>query len=92
MQSDQYKENLIEALHTLVRVNESIFDSMVGIHMQGEMKDWNDSVPIGETHEFTFELFKNSNDVNIQLLVKLIEAVDDTFHTLKNINNLQTED
>lgn len=59
--------------------------------MQGELKEWNQSVPIGEVHQFDFELFKNSDDTNIQLLVKLMETVDETFETLKNINSINVE-
>ncbi|MFZ6025871.1 MAG: hypothetical protein ACOYVG_15625 [Bacteroidota bacterium] len=92
MQTENYKENLKEALRNLIRVNESIFNSLIDISMQGDLKEWNDSVPIGETHQFDFELFKNSGDTNIQLLVKLIETVHTTFETIKNINSIQLDE
>jgi len=92
MQTDNYKENLKEALKNLIRVNESIFNSLIDISMQGDLKDWNDTVPIGETHQFDFELFRNSGDTNVQLLVKLIETVDTTFETIKNINSIQLDE
>ena len=91
MQPDNYKENLKEALKNLIKVNESIFNSLIDISMQGDLKEWNNAVPIGETHQFDFELFKNSADTNIQLLVKLIENVDATFETIKNINSIQLD-
>lgn len=92
MQTDNYKENLKETLRNLIRVNESIFNSLIDISMQGDLKEWNDTVPIGETHQFDFELFKNSGDTNVQLLVKLIETVDTTFETIKNINSIQLDE
>lgn len=92
MQTDNYKENLKEALKNLIKVNESIFNSLIDISMQGDLKEWNNAVPIGETHQFDFELFKNSGDTNIQLLVKLIENVDATFETIKNINSIQLDE
>ena len=92
MQPDNYKENLKEALKNLIKVNESIFNSLIDISIQGDLKEWNNAVPIGETHQFDFELFKNSGDTNIQLLVKLIENVDATFETIKNINNIQLDE
>lgn len=92
MQSPHYKENLKEALKNLIQVNESIFSSLIDISMQGELKEWNDSVPIGEVHNFDFALFKNSDDTNIQLLVKIMEHVNDTFHTIKNINSIEMEE
>jgi len=92
MQTDYYKENLKEALINLNIVNQSIFDSLVAISMQGELKEWNDLVPVGESHHFSFEMFKNSNDTNIQLLVQLIEKIDTTFETIKNINSIEFDE
>ena len=60
--------------------------------MQGDLKEFNDAVPIGEVHQFDFELFKNSVDTNIQLLVKLMETVDETFESIKNINSLKLDE
>lgn len=88
MQTDNYKSNIKSALENLIKVNESIFNSLIDISMQGDLKEWNNSVPIGETHQFDFELFKNSDDTNIQMLVKLIETVDETFESIKNINSI----
>jgi len=92
MQTDNYKENLKEALINLNNVNQSIFDSIVSVSMQGELKEWNDAVPVGESHQFSFEMFKNSDDTNIQMLVHLIEKIDATFETLKNINRIEFDE
>ena len=88
MQTENYKANLKSALKNLITVNEGIFNSLIDISMQGDLVEWNNSVPIGETHQFDFELFKNSDDTNIQMLVKLIETVDETFESIKNINSI----
>lgn len=88
MQTENYKENLKEALKNLIAVNGSIYNSLIDITMQGELKEWNNDVPIGEVHQFDFELFKNSHDTNIQLLVKLMEHVDETFESIKNLNSI----
>ena len=92
MQSEQYRESLKDALKNLIEVNSMIYDSMIPIAMAGELKEWSSSVPIGETHNFDFELFKNCGDTNIQLLVKLIEKVDETYHTIKNMNAIEMEE
>lgn len=60
--------------------------------MQGDLKEWDDTISIGETYKFDFEIFKNSSDTNIQLLVELIEKIDATYHTIKNINGIDDED
>ena len=92
MQAEQYRETLKDALKNLFEVNGKIYDSMIPIAMTGEMKEWSSSVPIGEVHNFDFELFKNCEDTNIQLLVKLIEKVDETYQTIKNVNAIEMEE
>ncbi len=92
MQTENYRENLKEALKNLIEVNESIYRSCIDISVQGDLREWNNSVPIGEVHQFDFEIFRNSDDINIQLLVKLIETVDETFESSKNINSLNLEE
>ncbi|MEJ7821358.1 MAG: hypothetical protein WKF85_03495 [Chitinophagaceae bacterium] len=92
MQKDNYKDNLKEALRNLIEVNKSIFQSLIDVSMQGELKDFNDSVPIGEVHEFSLELFRNSCDTNIQLLVGLMQKVEETFESLRNLNSIVLEE
>ena len=92
MQTETYRTNLKDALHNLIKVNEGIYLSIIGIAMQGELKEFNDAVPIGEVHQLDFELFKNSEDTNIQSLVKIMETVDETFESIKNLNNIQLDD
>jgi len=92
MQSEDYRETLEDALKNLVEVNRKIYDSIIPIAMAGELSEWNKSVPIGETHYFDFELFKNCTDTNIQLLVKLIEKVEETHQTIKNVNAIETKE
>jgi hypothetical protein len=91
MQTENYRENLKEALKNLIRVNESIYSSIIDVSMQGELKEFNDAVPIGEVHQLDWELFKNSDDTNVQLLIKLMETVDETFESIKNINSINLE-
>ena len=92
MQTDNYRENLKEALKNLIRVNKSIYGSIIDVSMQGDLKDFNDAVPIGEVHHFDFELFKNSDDTNVRLLIKLMETVDETFESIKNINSIKLDE
>ena len=92
MQSLIYQETLKDALKNLYEVNRMIFNSMIPIAMTGELKEWSNSVPIGEIHNFTFDLFKNCEDTNIQLLVKLIEGVDETYLSIINLNAIEMEE
>lgn len=92
MQTENYRANLQEALQTLMNVNSSLYLNLIGIAMQGELKDFNDAVPVGEVHKFDFTIFENCTDANVQLLVKLIKAVDETFLSIQNINGIDWEE
>jgi hypothetical protein len=92
MQESKYRENLKEALRNLIEVNESIFKSIIDVSMQGDLKEFNDAVPIGETHQFDFEIFKNSNDKNILLLVELMEKVEETYESIVNLNSINIDE
>ncbi len=72
MQSPVYRETLEDALRMLIKVHETIYGSMMMIILQGELKSWGSAVPVGEEHTFEFDLFKNSSDTNILLIVKLL--------------------
>ena len=92
MQTEHYRDNLQAALQTLMGVNRSLYLNVIGVAMQGELKEFNDAVPVGEVHKFDFAIFENCIDTNIQLLVKLMKVVDETFLSIQNINNIEFEE
>jgi hypothetical protein len=92
MQTEYYKECVQGALKNLLEVNQSIVDSLIPIAMNGELSEWNKSVPVGEVHQFNFELFKSCDDMNIKLLVEVLEKVDSTYDMIKNLNDITLDD
>ena len=46
----------------------------------------------GESHYFEWELFKNSSDTNIQMLVKVVELISETCFSMQNINGIDIEE
>jgi hypothetical protein len=92
MQSEGYRESLKDAIQHLDDVSKSIYLSMVQVLMNGEMKEWSDGVPEEESHYFEWELFKNSSDTNIQLLVKVVELVTETFFSMQNMNGIDIDE
>lgn len=91
MCEESYKENLKEVLENLEKANELILDSMISIALKGELLEWSNSVPVGEDHYFSKELFEGCDDYNIQLLVSLAEKLDETYESLININNIKLD-
>lgn len=89
MQSNLYRQRLADALQNLIFVQENIFSSIVNIAMEGELKEWNNMVSVGEKFQFDLELFEHSNDLNIRMLVRLIARIDATYETIKNLNDIR---
>ncbi len=89
---EAYRDGLINALENLKKVNDGIVASMVPILMNGELSEWNQTVPIGEHHVIPVEVFENSEDTNLQLLMGLMQEVSRTFRSIKNINAIDIAD
>jgi len=85
---DSYEKGIIEALNKLIEANNAIFDGAVGIALHGELKEWSDGVPDGETHTFEFALIKQSEDPNIKLLIALMEEIESMYHTICSLNGI----
>jgi hypothetical protein len=92
MQTEAYKASVRNALNNLIKANESIFNTMAGIAMQGDLKDWDGLKPYNESHEFDFQLFKASPDKNIHLLVQIVEKIDHSINNLISLNNITLEE
>lgn len=88
MQTDYYRETLTETVTGLVNVRQQIFDLLFQLAITGELKEWADSVPVGEFHTFTKEIFEGCSDANMHLLVKLLNQVETTADSICNLNNI----
>ena len=88
MQSTYYKESIADAVKKLIVAREELFYSIFHIAMAGELYEWNRSVKIGEVHEFSTEIFEGFNDINIQLLTKLMGNIEDITDSVCNLNSL----
>ena len=88
MQEDNYKESLKATIDKLIAIRGELFNCMLEVAMQGELKEWNESVPVGEEMVFSKELFEGCTDNNIQLIVKLVKEVEGTCDTMCNLNSI----
>jgi hypothetical protein len=88
MPTDDYRETLINSVNELINMRSALFDSAFRLAMAGELKEWSDSVPVGETITFTKDIFEGCDDANIQLLTKLLTAVENTCDSICNLNNI----
>jgi predicted amino acid-binding ACT domain protein len=88
MQKENYREVLSNTVNNLVNVRQVLFDGLFELAIAGELKEWNESVEVGESYTFTKEIFEGCTDANIQLIVKLMNKVESTCDSLCNLNNI----
>ncbi len=92
MQANHYRETLIAAVDKLVAIRHEIFDLGFGVAVAGELKEWSDTVPIGEAHTITREILEGCTDANMQMIVKLLGEVEETVISICNINKIEFPD
>ncbi len=91
MQNNTYRKNLIHSLNGLKEIRETIFENTLNLAMEGDLKDWNDTIESGETFVFDKKLLLTCADTNVQLFSELISKIESTFDTIANINNLSAD-
>ncbi|MEX8547486.1 MAG: hypothetical protein V5804_07780 [Mucilaginibacter sp.] len=88
----KYKALLVEAINKLEDLNSSIYNLILNLAMQGELKEVNDLFKNGEIVNFKFDDFKNLSDQNVQHLIEIMTFIDEKYQTLKNINAISDDD
>ena len=88
MSPDPYTQSLNEAVAKLIDIREVLFEATFQVAITNELKDWSDTVDVGEVHTISKELLDSCSDTNVQLLAKLLTNVERTCETLLNLNNL----
>ena len=89
---DPYKQSLTDAAAKLIHIRGLLFDATFQVAITNELKDWSDTVEVGEVHTFSKELLESCSDTNVQLLASLLTNVENTCESLLNLNNLELED
>jgi hypothetical protein len=89
---DPYKQTLIDTIQKLRDSGGEIFGQAINLAMKGERKDLNDRFEVGDEVRFYMEDLEATNDVNVQKLVTLLDRIEETLNSLRNINGLSNED
>lgn len=84
----EYRAALQDSVLKLVKIRNEVFDLSFELAITGELKEWSDSVPVGEDHLFTREMFEGCNDANLKLLTELLVKVELVVDSLCNLNNI----
>lgn len=91
MDSTAYKESLQQAASALFNIRERLFNAVFQVAITGELKEWSDTITVGEQVTFSKEMFEGCEDANVQLLTQLLNNVEQTCDSLLNLNNIELE-
>ena len=84
-----YKEALLSALQCLDDAEGHAGAAILNIALAGAHKELGRLYEVGEELIVNPEMFQDTGDVNINLILKLIENIRSTVESLKNINSLE---
>ena len=89
---DPYKQCIIDTIQKLQESGDGVFTQAINLAMKGERKDLNDRFETGDEVRFYMEDLESVTDPNVQKLVALLDSIEETMHSLTNINGLNNED
>lgn len=89
MQNEIYRHRVFEAVQAMNAFEPDLFDVILNVALSGELKEWSDSVPIGEAHTFHNDLLEACDDINIQIAVKVWNNLKEAIRLMCNLNGFQ---
>ncbi|TVP43072.1 MAG: hypothetical protein EA341_18775 [Mongoliibacter sp.] len=86
MENHNYKSNLELVLKNLEKQHQELIYGIINLGLAGEFHEIDEAFEVGDTFEFSVEMFENSNDINVNLLFELLEKNIETYEKLMNLN------
>lgn len=86
-----YKEHNIQTINTLIECDTMIFPEALNLLMTNELKEIGDVFEEGDTYNFSINHLENSEDTNVQLVLKTIKEIRTTINSLQNLNLIKDE-
>ncbi|MGI4822603.1 MAG: hypothetical protein ACRYFV_15445 [Janthinobacterium lividum] len=65
MPAEAYQDSLSHAITTLLAIREQLFDVSFQVAVTNELKEWSDSIPVGEVYTIPSELLASCSDANV---------------------------
>ncbi|MGQ7855800.1 hypothetical protein ACUN24_16320 [Pedobacter sp. WC2501] len=73
---DDYQHAIERTLKQLEETKEKLIDQIFDLAINGELKEWSETIEIGEHFYFGKELFESLEDKNIKQLIDLIAKIE----------------
>jgi len=85
---EAYREKLIMTYNHLLEVHEELLTRIINVGMTGPLVEINEIFEKDDQFQFDKEMFRETKDQNLNLLLELHDRVEDTMNSFANINNI----
>lgn len=82
-----YRSTLIKTRNVLEDAGQQLFTCLINVAMSGELSDADD-FEVGDVLNFKEGDFRSLDDQNVQLIIRVLDAIGKSYASLININNL----
>lgn len=89
---EAYREKLIMTYNHLLEVHEELLTRIINVGMTGPLVEINETFEKDDQFQFDKEMFRETKDQNLNLLLELHDRVEDTMNSFANINNITQEE
>lgn len=87
-----YRDKIILTYRQLLETHEELMERIINVGMTGQFAEVNEVFQPGDTFKFDLEMFRDSKDQNLQLLLGLFDELENVMNTLANINGITEEE
>ena len=92
MRDINYHQSIKDALWGLMLASDDVFGQLFQIAVSGELKEWSKTVPIGEWHNPSFEVYQGCEDANIKAICNLLQSMANTIDSIANLNAIDIDE
>jgi hypothetical protein len=87
-----YRDKIILTYRALLKTHEELMERIINVGMAGQFAEVNEVFEEGDTFKFDLEMFRDSKDQNLQLLLKFFDELEELMNTLANFNGITQEE
>ena len=89
---DTYREKLIMTYNKLIAFHEELLTRIINVGMTGPMGNINEVFEEDDQFQFDKEMFRETQDQNLNLLLELHDRLEDTMNRFAKVNNITQEE
>jgi hypothetical protein len=83
-----YREKIIMTYQELLIMHEELLTRIVNIAMTGEWAEINIMFEAGDKFKFEIDMFRGTNDINLNKLISFFDELENLMNSLVSINGI----